>query len=298
MSEARTPLGPEPTCPPFDPNPKIPAFSLPPLACDSHFHVFGPANKFPYAQDRTFTPHDAPKEKLLALHRLLGFERGVFVQSQCHGSDHAVLLDLLNATGGRYRGVALLKGGESERDIRTLHEAGVCGVRFHFFSHLGSPLAYDDMRATIAKVAPLGWHIAVHVGGQGILEQRDFITSIEAPVVIDHIGRIDIGKGLNGRAFTALRKLLDRGNIWVKLSGTDRITRQATPYHDAVPFARALADHAPERIVWGSDWPHPNHTSVPNDGDLVDLIPQIAPDTKTRHLMLVENPARLFGFTQ
>lgn len=291
------PLGPEPTCAPYDPHPHQPQFRPPPLACDSHFHVFGPADKFPYAPQRTFTPHDAPKEMLFALHRMLGFERGVFVHSSCHGDDHSVLVDMLKAGGGRYRGVALLKADTPVSEIKRLHDAGVCGARFHFFSHLGAAAAYDDIRAVIAKIAPLGWHVAIHVGGQGVLEQYDFIRSITAPVVIDHIGRIDIEEGLGGAAFAALRRLLDRGNIWVKLSGTDRISKQPPHYRDAVPFARALAEHAPERVVWGSDWPHPNHTAVPNDGTLVDLIPEIAPDATTRHLMLVENPAKLFGFS-
>jgi predicted TIM-barrel fold metal-dependent hydrolase len=258
--------------------------------------VFGPQAKFPFAADRTFTPQDASKETLFALHKLLGIERGVFVQSSCHGSDHAVLLDLLAAAPDRYRGVALLKPSTPAAEIEELHKAGVRGVRFHFFSHLGRPAPYDDIRAVIAKVAPLGWHIAIHVGGQGVAEQYDFITSIAAPVVIDHIGRIDIGEGLDGKAFTALKRLLDRGNVWVKLSGTDRITRAPYPYAGAVAFPRALAQHAPERVVWGSDWPHPNHYAVPNDGELVDLIAQIAPDETTRHKMMVENPAKLFGF--
>jgi predicted TIM-barrel fold metal-dependent hydrolase len=258
--------------------------------------VFGPQCVFPFAADRTFTPQDAPKEELFALHKLLGIERGVFVQSSCHGSDHAVLLDLLAAAPKRYRGVALLTRDTPDAEIARLHKAGVCGVRFHFFSHLGKPAPYDDIRAVIAKVAPLGWHIAIHVGGQGVLEQYDFITSIDAPVVIDHIGRIDVREGLDGKAFSTLRRLLDRGNVWVKLSGTDRITREAAPYRDAVPFARALAKHAPERVVWGSDWPHPNHFAVPNDGDLVDLITEIAPNEATRHKMMVDNPATLFGF--
>jgi predicted TIM-barrel fold metal-dependent hydrolase len=136
----------------------------------------------------------------------------------------------------------------------------------------------------------------MHLGGQGVREHYDFITSVDAAVVIDHIGRVDVAEGLNGAAFSTLRRLLDRGNIWVKLSGTDRITKQNYPYADAVPFARSLAAHAPERVVWGTDWPHPNHSAVPNDGELVDLIAEIAPDAKTRQLMLVDNPTRLFGF--
>lgn len=286
-----------PTIPPPDPNPKKPRFKLPPLACDSHFHVFGPHGKFPYAAKRPFTPTDAPKEDLFRLHAFLGFERGVFVQSTCHGTDNSVLVDLLAAGQGRYRGVALLDPWTPQAEVDRLDDAGVRGVRLHFyFPRGGEPMRRDDMLQVIEKVAPNGWHIAMHLGGQGVLDYYDFITSIEAPVVIDHIGRIDIAEGLRGKTFSVLRRLLDRGNVWVKLSGADRITKQPYPYADAVPFARDLAAHAPERVVWGTDWPHPNHSAVPNDGDLVDLIPEIAPDERMRRLMLVDNPAKLFGF--
>jgi predicted TIM-barrel fold metal-dependent hydrolase len=183
-----------------------------------------------------------------------------------------------------------------QEEVDRLDEAGVRGVRLHFFPRLGAPMPVADMRRVIELVEPYGWHIAIHTGGDGIVDLYDFIRSIDAPVVIDHIGRVDVGEGLKGKAFSVLRRLLDAGNIWVKLSGTDRITKQPYPYADAVPFARELAAHAPERVVWGTDWPHPNHTAVPNDGDLVDLIPQIAPDAKMRQLMLVDNPTRLFGF--
>lgn len=285
-----------PPCPPPDPNPKKPRLRLPPLSCDAHFHVFGPRRVFPFAVDRTFTPQDAPKEDLFRLHAFLGIARGVFVQSACHGSDHAVVLDLLAAGNGRYRAVGLIKPSIAEEELARLHAAGMCGARFHFFSHLGAPTPQADIRTVIAKIAPLGWHVAVHVGGQGILEQYDFITSIDAPIVIDHVGRIDIGEGLDGKAFTALRRLLDRGNVWVKLSGVDRITKHGPPYRDALPFARNLVEHAPERVVWGTDWPHPNHARVPNDGDLVDLVGEIAVTDELRRLMMVENPAKLFGF--
>ncbi len=285
-----------PTIAPPDPNPKKPRLKLPPHACDSHFHVFGPHDKFPYAPDRPFTPTDAPKEDLFRLHAFLGFERGVFVQSTCHGNDHAALLDLLAAGKGRYRGVALLKPTTPQAEVDRLDDAGVRGVRLHFFPRLSAPMPRDDMRKVIELVEPNGWHIAIHTSGSGLLELYDFIRSIDAPVVIDHIGRVDIGEGLRGQAFSVLRRLLDTGNIWVKLSGTDRIAKQRYPYADAVPFARDLAAHAPERVVWGTDWPHPNHNAVPNDGELVDLIAEIAPDLRTRQLMLVDNPAKLFGF--
>jgi 2-pyrone-4,6-dicarboxylate lactonase len=271
--------------------------TLPPLACDSHFHVFGPHHKFPYAPNRPFTPTDAPKEDLFRLHNFLGFQRGVFVQSTCHGSDHAALVDLLAAGEGRYRGVALLDPKMRQEEVDRLDDAGVRGVRLHFyFPHLGAPRPREEMLRIIELAEPYGWHIAIHCGGNGVFELYEFIRSIDAPVVIDHIGRVDVGEGRNGKAFATLRRLLDTGNVWVKLSGTDRITKQPYPYADAVPFARDLAEHAPERVVWGTDWPHPNHKSVPNDGELVDLIAEIAPDEKTRRLMLVDNPAKLFGF--
>jgi 2-pyrone-4,6-dicarboxylate lactonase len=286
-----------PTIAPPDPNPKKPRITLPPLACDSHFHVFGPHSKFPYALNRTFTPADAPKEDLLRLHEFLGFQRGVFVQSTCHGTDNSVLVDLLNAGKGRYRGSALLDPRTPDAEVERLDDAGVRGVRLHFFGgHLGAPKPREEITDIIEKVAPYGWHIQIHTGGHGVLDLYEFIASIEAPVVIDHIGRIDIAEGLQGKTFAVLRRLLDRGNIWVKLSGTDRISKQGYPYQDAIAFPRNLAAHAPERVVWGTDWPHPNHSAVPNDGDLVDLIAEIAPDARTRQLMLVDNPTKLFGF--
>ena len=286
-----------PTIAPPDPNPKKPRITLPPLACDSHFHVFGPHSKFPYAPNRPFTPTDAPKEDLFRLHNFLGFQRGVFVQSTCHGSDHAALVDLLAAGEGRYRGVALLEPTMRPEEIERLDDAGVRGLRLHFyFPHLGAPRPREEMLKMIELAEPYGWHIAIHCGGNGVFDLYEFIRSIDAPVVIDHIGRVDVGEGKNGRAFATLRRLLDTGNVWVKLSGTDRITKQPYPYADAVPFARDLAAHAPERVVWGTDWPHPNHKAIPNDGELVDLIAEIAPDEKTRRLMLVDNPTKLFGF--
>lgn len=286
----------EPTCPPPDPNPIKPGLTLPPLACDSHFHIFGPADKFPYAPDRAFTPYDAPKEALLKLHKFLGFERGVFIQSACHGTDHAAVIDALADIKDRYRGVALLSPGTFPAEIARLNGCGFCGVRFHLVPHLGEMPRRDDLRTVMRLVAPYGWHVAIHVFGKELLQSFDFIRAITAPVVIDHLGRIDGGEGADGEAFQALRRLLDTGNVWVKLSGTDRVSKQGPPYRDAVALAKILADQAPERMLWGTDWPHPNHTAVPNDGTLVDLIAEIAPGESTRQRMLVDNPAALFGF--
>ena len=285
-----------PSCPPPDPQPRKPRFALPSSSCDSHFHVFGPHAVFPFAANRPFTPHDAPKEALLRLHEVLGFERGVFVQSTCHGSDHAVMLDLLAATSGRYRGVALLTPATTPEEVKRLDAAGVCGVRLHFVSHLGPYPARDDVRAVMRLVEPYGWHIEVHVYGKDLLANLDFIAAIKARVVIDHIGRVDVREGPDGPAFVALRRLVDAGNVWVKLSGTDRVSQQEPPFRDAVALARILAEQAPERILWGTDWPHPNVRRMPNDGELVDLIPQIAVNETTRRRMLVDNPAEFFGF--
>jgi 2-pyrone-4,6-dicarboxylate lactonase len=289
-------LGPEPTCLPPDPLPKKPDLALPPLSCDSHYHIFGPVDRFPYAADRTFTPHESPKDSLLQLHKLLGIERGVFVQGSCYGTDHSAVLDALRGLEGRYRAVAQLSPTTPRAELERLTDAGFCGVRLNIVSHLGGN-SVDDMRRIIALAIPFGWHIGIHTMHNGLAENFDFISSIAAPVVIDHFGRFDLEDGDNSAGYKALRRLLDRGNVWVKLSGVDRISRQPPFFRDAVNFARKIADHAPERIVWGTDWPHVNHYQIPNDGVLVDLIAEIAPDEKTRRQMLVDNPARLFGFT-
>jgi len=299
MASPHQPLGPEPTCPPPDPNPTQPRHALPPLACDSHFHIFGPASKYPYASSRTFTPHDAPKDRLFGLHKLLGFERGVFVQASCHGPDHAPVLEALKEAQGRYRGVALLTPETPKEEVARLDAAGFCGVRFHFVPHLGNPPSYDTMRAVMRLVAPFDWHVAVHLRGVDLVEHLDFIRAIDAKVVIDHIARLDVREGTTGKAYLALRRLLDGGRAWVKLSGTDRVSREPPPFRDAVALARDIAEHAPERIVWGTDWPHHNVDKyMPNDGQLVDAIAEIAPNATTRRRMLVDNPAELFGFPQ
>src|ERR1700730_17064056 len=216
-SSPRTPLGPEPTTPPPDPNPTRPLGALPPLACDAHFHIFGPAKKFPYAAERTFTPPDAPREALVRLHSFLGFERGVFVQSACHGTDHAAVLDALASLAGRYKAVALLAPDTPAAEVARLNDAGFCGVRFHFAKHLGDLPRIEDLRTIMRLVEPHGWHIAIHGFAPELMTVLDFITAIPGKVVIDHIGRVDVREGAGGAAFDTFRRLLDRGNIWIKL---------------------------------------------------------------------------------
>jgi 2-pyrone-4,6-dicarboxylate lactonase len=281
-------------CRPPKPDPTRPDFVLPPGACDSHCHIFGPHDVFPYAARRPFTPPDAPKEQLRALHEFLGVGRAVLVQSAVHGADHAALLDALDSRPDDYRGVALL-GPDASRDVvAELDEHGVCGVRFHLTAHLGVPPRNSEIDAVLALVRPFGWHAAFHVFGKDLVAHQDYLAAVEGPVVIDHMARVDLSDDAAG---DCLLRLLDRGNVWVKLSAPERISRQPAPFADAVRFARSLAEHAPDRVVWGTDYPHPNIPGeMVDDGALVDLVPLIAPDPVVRGKMLVDNPAALFGF--
>lgn len=286
----------EPTCAAPDPHPTKPRVPLPPQSCDSHVHIFGPHHVFPYAADRPFTPPDSPEQDLRRMHDVLGVTRCVLVQSSVHGTDHAAVIDAMERNPDRYRGVALLSESTTDAEVERLHRAGMRGVRLHLVPHLGGYPAPETVRAILRRVAPYGWHVAIHVFGADLLANLDLIRSIAAPVVIDHIGRVDVREGPDGAAFTALRRLLDKGNVWVKLSGAERASNEPPPFRDAVALARVLAAQAPERVVWGTDFPHPNVRLMPNDGMLANLITEIAPDETARHRMLVENPATLFDF--
>jgi predicted TIM-barrel fold metal-dependent hydrolase len=288
---------PTPERPPPNPNPRKPRLAVPKGACDSHCHIYGPFNRFALPADRSFTPNEAPETALRQLHDHLGFSRACIVQSQGHGFDHEPLLDALSVGGGRYRGVALIRPETGQDALRRLDAAGICGVRFSYLPHLGGKPDLDKVRSVIRLVEPFGWHVAMHVEGNGIIETEDFIRSIRAPVVIDHMARVNVDEGPDGPAMRTLRGLLDTGRIWVKVSGADRLSKLGAPFSDVVPLARSLVEHAPERILWGSDWPHVNlHGPMPDDGDLVDFIGEIAPDDNTRRLILVENPTKFFGF--
>jgi 2-pyrone-4,6-dicarboxylate lactonase len=259
--------------------------------------VFGPAALFPYSQDRTFTPAEAPAEMLTALHQHLGLQRAVIVQSACYGPDHSALLDALQRGGGRYRGVALIGRHTPRADIERLHAAGVRGFRVHFLPHLRASLSWDDVAATAERVADLGWHAEIHVQSDGVVRFADAMLALPVPAVIDHLGRVDMPQDARQAASRALLRLLDSGRAWVKTSGVDRVSRQGPPFRDAVALAAALVAHAPERVVWGTDFPHPNITGdAPDDGMLVDLLNEIAPDESVRYRLLVGNPIELFGF--
>jgi len=242
---------------------------------------------------------DAPVNQLMALHELLGLERAVIVQSTCYGRDHSALLDALEAGGGRYRGVGLISGGTSPADIADLHAAGVRGFRLNFLKHLGPPPGRDEIRDIVALVADLGWHAEVHLRWPDMARYAELIRWFPIPVVIDHLARLDLNREADGdgEAARSLLSLLDSGRVWIKTSGADRVSLTGPPFSDAVAFAARLVSHAPERVLWGTDYPHPNITDpAPDDGLLADQLTHIAPRPDQLHRMLVSNPAEFFGF--
>ncbi|WP_067464034.1 amidohydrolase family protein [Actinomadura macra] len=281
---------------PPHPNPTVPDLRLPPRSCDAHCHIFGPGAVFPYPEDRAYDTPDVTKEDLRRRHDLLGLDRAIIVQSAAHGTDHAALLDALRSDGDRYRGVALVTPRTAPAEVAELHEAGVRGVRLQFMPHLGPAPTPGELRAVLDLVRPYGWHVAFHIAGNAVVDMFDTLRSTGLPAVIDHMARVDLGAGLAGAQVRALRRLLDTGDVWVKLSAPERLSAGGPPYADATELARVLAAQAPERCLWGTDFPHPNVPEMPDDGLLVDLIEQIAPDEDTRHRILVTNPAHLVGF--
>jgi len=280
----------------FHPSPSRPRVRLPAGACDAHVHVFGPTARFPFAPERTFTPCEAPKEALFALHDRLGIERCVVVQSNAHGYDNGVTEDTLAARAGRYVGIALVPLTVPDAELARLDRAGFRGARFHFMRHLGAATPIADVIAFGNRLAPLQWHLQVHFESALVHELATAIRRSPVPVVIDHMARVDAGGGVEHADFQALLALLEAPNVWVKVSGSDRVSRTGPPYADAMPFARALVEAAPERVLWGTDWPHPNLGHVPDDGALADLIAQFAPDAAQRQALLVDNPTRLYRF--
>jgi len=278
-------------------SPSQPRLKLPPGACDAHVHVFGPRARFPFAEGRSYTPSDAPKEALFALHAMLGIERCVIVHTAAHGYDLSATADALAAKGGAYLGVALVPTSISDAELKRLDGAGFRGARFHYMPHLAKGAPIDEAIAFGRRLADIGWHLQIHMAAELIGELTPALRRSPVPVVIDHMGRVDASQGLDQEPFRNLLKLLEDRNVWVKVSGADRATRQGPPYADAVPFARKLVEAAGDRCVWGLDWPHPNHQGpVPDDGVLVDLLAEIAPGAAQRQALLVDNPQRLYRF--
>lgn len=287
---------PDKSCLPPDPNPVKPALVLPPGACDAHCHVFGPAHKFPYAADRSYTPPDAPVEHLRKLHAHLGISRAVIVHASCHGSEMDVTLDAIASSNDTYRGVAVVEDAVTDRELERLHAGGIRGIRFNFVKHLGGVPDLAVFYRLLARIKPLGWHIVLHFDAGDLLEQRELLARIDVPFIIDHMGRVKAVDGLQQKPFQELLALF-RGNplAWIKICGAERVSVGKRPFRDAVPFAQALIDIDPGRLLWGTDWPHPNISKdMPNDGELVDLLGEMCPDAAVRRRILVDNPTRMY----
>lgn len=277
-------------------NPTEPKLKLPAGACDAHFHVFGPRDKFAYAKDAPYVPEvDAPKDVLIDRHMFLGIERGVVVQSAAHGLDNSAAADLLAEKKGSYVGVALVPVNADMSLLKRLHEQGFRGARFNYLQHLGGGPAMPELMKLATKLAVLNWHLQLHVESSMIVKMTPELKLSPVPVVIDHMGRVDASRGLDQPGFRHLLKLMEDKRFWVKVSGLERASRQGSPYADAVPFARKLVAEFGDRVIWGSDWPHPNLDSIPDDGVLVDLIGEYANEAQ-RQALLVDNPQKLYGF--
>lgn len=285
------------SCMPPDPDTRTPEFKMPPKSCDTHCHVFGPANKFPYSADTTYIPPDAPREKLKELHDKLGVERVVIVQASCHGTDNSAMLDAIAHNRKNYRGVCMASDDYTDKDFEDLHEGGVRGIRFNFVQHLGGTPDIENMKKVVKRIRALGWHLVIHVDAQDLITFESLFASFDLPKVIDHMGRVPTSGGVWQKPFRILLDFMKRDDFWVKVCGSERISQGGPPFYDAVPYAMALIDVAPDRILWGTDWPHPNISKhMPNDGDLVDLVPLFARDRTLQQKVLVDNPQRLYGF--
>lgn len=280
----------------FHPNPSKPRFRPPPGAVDAHCHVFGPAAQFPFAPERKYTPCDASKAQLFALRDFLGFERNVVVQATCHGKDNRAMVDALEASGGRARGVATVGEEITEAELAAMHAAGVRGVRFNFVRRLADFTPHDVLRRIADKVAAFGWHVVVYFEAPDLGELTPLFTSLPTPVIVDHMGRPDVALGVGHPQFQAFINLMAaHERIWSKVGGAERLSLTGPPYDDVVPFARMIVERFPDRVLWGTDWPHPNmKTHMPDDGVLVDVIPKFATTPELQRRLLVDNPMRLY----
>ena len=285
-----------------------PRFKLPPGSVDAHCHVFGPGAEFPFAPERKYTPCEASKKQLFALRDELGFARNVIVQATCHGADNSALVDACVASNGMARGVATVKRSVGDNDLQALHNAGVRGVRFNFVKRLVDFTPRDELLEIARRIQPLGWHVVIYFEAVDLPELWDFFSTVHndlaITVVVDHMGRPDVNKPVDGPEFELfVRFMHEHGKVWSKVSCPERLSFSGPPalngeqaaYRDVVPFARRIVETFPDRVLWGTDWPHPNlKDHMPDDGLLVDFIPQIATTTELQHKLLVDNPMRLY----
>ena len=284
--------------------PSQPFFKLPPGAVDAHCHVFGPGHVFPYAPERKYTPCDASKDQLFALRDHLGFDKNVIVQATCHGTDNRALVDALKTSNNRARGVATVNRNVTDNELQEMHSAGVRGTRFNFVKRLADFTPRDVLLEIAHRIAPLGWHVVVYFEAADLAELYDFFTALPTTVVVDHMGRPDVTKPLDGPEFELFVKMMrEHPNIWSKascperlsVSGPKALNGERRAYQDVVPFAKRLVESFPDRVLWGTDWPHPNlKDHMPDDGLLVDFVPQIATTAELQRKLLVDNPMHLY----
>jgi 2-pyrone-4,6-dicarboxylate lactonase len=282
---------------PYHPNPSRPRFVLPAGAVDAHCHVFGPGAQFPYVSERKYTPCDASKWALWQLRDRLGFSRNVIVQATCHGADNRAVVDALQSSGGRARGVATVTAAISDAELQALHQAGIRGVRFNFVRRLVDVTPREVLERIARRVAPLGWHVVIYFEAADLPELYGFLATLPAPIVFDHMGRPDVSKPVDGPEFALFIKLMrERADLWCKVTCPERLSLCGPPgFDDVVPFARHLVEQFPARVLWGTDWPHPNLKSyMPDDGELVDYIPRIARTAALQQRLLVDNPMQLY----
>lgn len=271
----------------------------PPLACDAHCHVFGPADPFPFSPTRTYTPPDSGVDRFFELQDRLGLSRAVFVQASCHGVDNSAMVDAIERGAGRFAGVAMIDGSFTETDLDHLHAHQVRGIRFNFVAHLGGAPDLDQFWELVHRVARRNWHIVLHFDAKDFATYAPVLDAMPVPYVIDHMARVPASAGLEQEAFQRLlERLATDDRCWVKISCAERLTDgKEAPFDDVVPFARALIDCAKDRLLWGTDWPHPNLTKMPDEGALLDLLGDYAPDPAVQHQILVDNPQVLYDFS-
>ncbi len=272
---------------------KTPKLKTPPGATDTHFHIYGPSKRFPYHPDSPLEVEDSTLEDMLRMHDTLGIERGVIVHSVVQGNTYEYLVNALSREPERLRGIAMPAPDITENELEILTKVGVVGARFAFRAN---PEINTDL---VARIHEFGWHPQYWFRGpEEAAAWRDTILASPGNFVIDHMGWQPAGLGIDSPGFRFVLDCLDTGRCWVKLSGPMRFTAEdKPPYKDTWPFAKALIEHNPDRLLWGSDWPHPDHfDEMPNDGDLLDLMLEWAPDEALRKKILTDNPEELFGF--
>ncbi len=281
---------------PFHPSPSKPKYKAPAGAVDAHNHVFGPEAKFPFAPTRKYTPCDAPKEKLFALRDFLGFDKNVIVQATCHDTDNRALVDALVTSNNKAKGIAFVDESFTDDQLKELDRAGVKGVRFNFIKRLVDSTPKDVMHRIATRIAKLNWHVVIYFEHADLEEMGPFLQSLPTTLVFDHMACPDVRQGVNGKAFQNWLRALDANPSWItKVTCPERFTVAGPPYDDVVPFARAIVELFPDRVLWGTDRPHPNMPKeAPDDGVLVDMIPKIAPTAELQRKLLVDNPMRLY----